>query len=74
MDSMIKILLLAALCVALILAAPGSSAGSDVNVSIATALFNHGPEGWQIGYPRLKLVEDGHSAYAPYVEIINLRF
>ena len=74
MDSMIKILLLAALCVVLILAAPGSSAGSDVNVSIVTALFNHGPEGWQIGYPNLRLVEDGHSAYAPYVKIINLRF
>ncbi len=105
MDSMIKILLLAALCTALILAAPEPAAASDVNVSVtiavggiacgvyffvsysvghtsgwqpvqteATALFNHGPEGWQIGYPRLKLVEDGHSAYAPYVEIINLRF
>lgn len=65
MNNMIKILLLAA---------PGFSVGSDVNVSIVTALFNHGPEGWQIGYPSLKLVEDGHSAYASYVEIINLRF
>lgn len=74
MDNMIKILLLAALCVVLIMAAPGFSVGSDVNVSIVTALFNHGPEGWQIGYPSLKLVEDGHSAYAPCVEIINLRF
>jgi|LGVF01.1.fsa_nt_gb hypothetical protein len=37
-------------------------------------MFNHGPEGWQIGYPILRLVEDGHSAYTPYVKIINLRF
>jgi hypothetical protein len=65
MDSIIQILLLAA---------PWSFTGSDVNVLIVTALFNHGPEGWHIGYSSLKLVEDGHLAYAPYVKIINLRF
>jgi hypothetical protein len=39
-----------------------------------SALLNCGPEGWRVECPHLKFIEDGRSSYAPYVEIINVRF
>jgi hypothetical protein len=39
-----------------------------------TALFNHGPSGWDLGHPQLKFVEDDRSSSTPYVEIIKIRF
>ena len=39
-----------------------------------TALLNCGPEGWRVECPHLKLIKDGQSSYAPYVEIISVRF
>ena len=39
-----------------------------------TAMLNHSPEGWQVECPRLKFVKDGCSSYAPYIEIISVRF
>ncbi len=105
MNRMTKIFLLAALCMALILAPSGTPAASDVNLSVAvavggavacgvyffaaytannipdrkpikteTALINRGPEGWRVECPRLKFIEDDRSSYAPYVEIIRVRF
>ncbi|MDI6726695.1 MAG: hypothetical protein QMD32_06990 [Smithellaceae bacterium] len=48
----------------------------------ATALFNHGPGGWQIKYPALTLVGEAHAipprpAQSPemaQVEILKIRF
>ncbi len=107
MNRMTKIFLLAALCMALILAPSGTTAASDVNLSVTiavggavacgvyffaaytannipdrksfqteTALLNRdrGPEGWRVECPRLKFIEDDRSSYAPYVEIIRVRF
>jgi len=39
-----------------------------------TALFNHGPNGWDLGHPQLKFVEDDRFSSTPYVEIIKIRF
>ena len=104
MARMIKTVLLAALCMALILIPAGTSAASDVNISVTiaiggaacgvyffvsytvdhisgwkpfqteTALLHCGPEGWRVACPHLKFIEDSHSSYAPYVEIINVQF
>jgi hypothetical protein len=104
MDRMIKTFLLVALCMALILTPAGTSAASDVNISVTiaiggvacgvyffisytvdyisgwkpfqteTALLQCGPEGWRVACPHLKFIEDSPSSYAPYVEIINVRF
>lgn len=38
------------------------------------ALLDHSQEGWKIGCPRLKLVEDGSFGCAPYVDIVTFRF
>jgi len=43
-------------------------------IQTETALLNRGPEGWRVGCPHLKFIEDGRSSYAPYVEIISVRF
>jgi hypothetical protein len=43
------------------------------NFKEKTALFNHDPGGWKLGYPQLKFVEDDRSS-TPYVEIIKIRF
>jgi len=48
----------------------------------ATALFNHGPEGWQIKYPALNLIGEAHSMMprpdhsreTAQVEILKIRF
>ena len=39
-----------------------------------TALLQCGPEGWRVACPHLKFITDGRSSYAPYVEIVNVRF
>lgn len=39
-----------------------------------TALFNHDPGGWKLGYPQLKFVENDRSSPTPYIEIIKIRF
>ncbi|MCK5723428.1 MAG: hypothetical protein KAI84_12905 [Gammaproteobacteria bacterium] len=38
------------------------------------ALLDHGPKGWKLGYPLLKLLEDERFGYAPYVDILSFRF
>ena len=38
------------------------------------ALLDHSQEGWKIGCPRLKLVEDGSFGCVPYVDIVTFRF
>ena len=38
------------------------------------ALLHHSQEGWKIGCPHLKLVEDGSFGCAPYVDIVTFRF
>ncbi|MBW2645889.1 MAG: hypothetical protein JRE23_06900 [Deltaproteobacteria bacterium] len=39
-----------------------------------TALLNRGPDGWRVGYPHLKFIEDGCSSYAPYVDVMRVVF
>jgi len=39
-----------------------------------TALFNHSPDGWRVGLPLVKLVNDGSRSYAPYIDILSLKF
>jgi hypothetical protein len=101
-DRITKIVVLSALCIALILAPSGTAAASHVSVTIViggaacgvyfvlaytvdylpdwkpfqmeTAVLNHSPEGWRVECPRLKFVKDGCSSYAPYIEIISVRF
>jgi hypothetical protein len=43
-------------------------------IQTETALLNRGQEGWRVECPHLKFIEDGRSSYAPYVEIISVRF
>jgi hypothetical protein len=39
-----------------------------------TALLNRGPDGWRVGYPHLKFIEDGCSSSAPYVDVMRVVF
>ena len=38
------------------------------------ALFYRDSDGWQVGCPRINLIEHGDSEYAPYLNIINIQF
>ena len=44
------------------------------DVTEKTALFNHDPGGWKLGYPQLRFVEDDRSSSTPYIEIIKITF
>jgi hypothetical protein len=40
----------------------------------SAALFNFGPEGWQVRPPLLQLDENHDKTYTPYAEILRIRF
>ena len=42
--------------------------------AVSPALFYRDSDGWQVGCPRINLIEHGDSEYASYLNIIKIQF